>query len=90
MNGMISRKVVVTNPQGMHARPADMFVKTANRFQSEIAVIKGNERVDGKSILGILTLAATEGTELSLEANGSDAEAALDALVELFGHRFDE
>jgi phosphocarrier protein HPr len=91
MNGPnLCRKVVVTNPQGMHARPADLFVKTANRFEAEITVVKGSERVDGKSILGLLTLAATEGTELSLEANGREAEAALDALAQLIGQNFAE
>ncbi|HEY5314922.1 MAG TPA: HPr family phosphocarrier protein [Pirellulales bacterium] len=84
------RKVTITNPQGMHARPADMFVKLANRFTSDIVIIKGSERVDGKSILGLLTLAATEGTELCLEADGPDAEAALAALAELVAQNFAE
>jgi phosphocarrier protein HPr len=86
----LCRTVVVTNPQGMHARPADLFVKTANRFDAEITVAKGNERVDGKSILGLLTLAATEGTELSIEADGLQAEAALEALAQLVGQNFAE
>jgi phosphotransferase system HPr (HPr) family protein len=84
------RNVTITNPQGMHARPADMFVKLANRFASNIVIVKGSERVDGKSILGLLTLAATEGTELSLEADGPDAEAALTALAELVAQNFAE
>jgi phosphotransferase system HPr (HPr) family protein len=86
----LSRTVVVTNPQGVHARPADLIVKLASRFASDIAIVKGRERVDAKSILGILTLAATEGTELSLEADGPDAEQALDALAELVGQNFAE
>lgn len=77
------RHFAVTSPQGFHARPADLFVKLASKFQSRIELIKGSERVDGKSILAILTLAATEGTELTIEASGSDADAAADALLDL-------
>jgi phosphocarrier protein HPr len=84
------RTVVIRNQQGMHARPADMFVKRAVQFQSNIEVIKDNERVDGKSILAILMLAAVAGTELRLEASGDDAEAALDALEELVNQGFGE
>jgi phosphotransferase system HPr (HPr) family protein len=86
----LTRTVVVINPQGLHARPADMFVKTALRFQSKIEVVKDSERVDGKSILSMLTLAAMEGTKLSLEATGADAQQALDALAELFVKQFAE
>jgi len=84
------RTVVVTNPQGLHARPADMFVKLAGQYQSKIEVVKDRERVDGKSILNILTLAAVEGTELQIEATGCDAEAALDALADLVARNFPE
>ena len=84
----VSRKVVVTNPQGLHARPADQFVKLASRFASRVELVKGSERVDGKSILSLLTLAATEGTQLSIEATGSDAEQALEALADLVAHNF--
>jgi phosphotransferase system HPr (HPr) family protein len=86
----VNRTVVVTNPQGLHARPADVFVKLASRYQAKIEVIKDGERVDGKSILAILTLAAVEGTQLAIEATGPDAEAALDALSELVLRDFDE
>ncbi len=85
-----SRTVVVGNPQGLHARPADMFVKLASRYQSTIVVIKDGERVDGKSILAILTLAAMQGTQLRIEATGPDAEDALTALAELVLRDFDE
>ncbi len=85
-----ARSVIVTNPQGLHARPADLFVKTALRFQARIEVIKDGERVDGKSILAILTLGAPEGTQLVIEATGQDAATALDALVELVEHDFHE
>ena len=84
------RTVVVTNPQGLHARPADMFVKVAIKYQAKVEVVTDSERIDGKSILSILTLAATEGTVLRLEACGPDAEAALDELVELIANNFGE
>jgi phosphotransferase system HPr (HPr) family protein len=86
----VVRTVVVGNPQGLHARPADLFVKVAIRFPCEIEVIKGSQRVNGKSILDIMTLGAEQGTELSLEAVGPDAQAALDALAELFARNFAE
>ena len=83
------RRVVVNNPQGLHARPADLFVKTASRFASRVNVNKiDGEVVDGKSILSILTLAAVQGTELVIQADGLDAEAAADALVVLFEDDF--
>ena len=81
---------MIRNQQGLHVRPADMFVKRAVQFQSTIEVIKDNERVDGKSILAILMLAAVAGTELQLEATGDDAAAALDSLEELVNQSFDE
>jgi phosphocarrier protein len=86
----VTRTVVVSFPNGMHARPAEVFVKTALQYQSRIEVIKDGRRVDGKSILNILTLNAGQGTALSLEATGPDAQAALDALSELFNRNFDE
>lgn len=84
------RNVIITNPQGLHARPADMFVKVAIKYQAKVEVVKDSERIDGKSILAILTLAATEGTQLRLEACGPDAEAALDELVALIADDFGE
>jgi phosphocarrier protein len=86
----VTRTVVVSNPQGLHARPAEVFVKTASQYQAKVEVIKEGYRVDGKSILNILTLAAVQGTQLSLEATGPDAQAALQALSDLFARSFDE
>jgi phosphotransferase system HPr (HPr) family protein len=86
----VSRRVVVTNPQGLHARPADLFVKTASRFAAKVEVVKGHERVDGKSILAILTLASVQGTELVIEATGQDAQAAVDALAQLVAQNFSD
>jgi phosphocarrier protein HPr len=88
--GTLTRVVVVTNPQGLHARPADAFVKLASQYESRIEIIRDGERVDGKSILAILTLAAVEGTQLQIEATGPDAQAALDALSELVRLNFAE
>jgi phosphocarrier protein len=85
-----TRTVTVNNPQGLHARPADLFVRTALRFAAKIEVIKEGYRVDGKSMLSVLTLAAPQGTELVIEASGPDAVEAVSALVELIMHGFHE
>ena len=71
------KKVIVKNKQGLHARPAAMFVQVANRFEANITVSRDEERVNGKSIMGILMLGAEQGSEIILEAEGKDAEAAL-------------
>ena len=84
----VTRIVTVTNPQGLHARPAFLFAQLASKYESAISIVKDAERVDGKSILSILTLAVERGTPLSLEADGPDAEAALEALAELIEHDF--
>jgi phosphocarrier protein HPr len=75
--------VVVTNPQGFHMRPMAAFAQLAARYQSDVAVRREDVRVNGKSILDLMRLAAEQGTELTVEADGADAEAALDALVAL-------
>ena len=77
------KTVVISNPQGLHARPAELFARLALQFESEIEVIRDSHRVDAKSILHVLTLGAAQGTELTLFAQGSDAEAALVALARL-------
>jgi len=86
----IQRTVRVINPQGLHARPADLLVRCADGFESKILVNKGSEQVDCRSILSLLTLGATEGTELKLTAQGHDAENALAAISELFELGFHE
>lgn len=78
-----STTVTINNPQGLHMRPAYLFVSTASRFECKIEVIKDDIRIDGKSVLDILTLGATQGTQVLLEATGSDAEFAIVALEEL-------
>jgi len=85
-----TRIVTVVNPQGVHARPADLFVRIASRYTASIHVRKGREQVDGKSILGILTLAAEQGSQLTIGATGPDADEALMALAELVEDGFHE
>jgi phosphotransferase system HPr (HPr) family protein len=84
MNGEpLRHKVVITNPQGFHMRPLTAFVELARKFQSDVFVCKDSQRSDGKSPLELMTLGAEQGTELILEVSGSDAPAALEALVKL-------
>jgi phosphocarrier protein HPr len=85
-----SQTVTVLNRLGLHMRPADLLVRTANRFQSQIEIEKDGQAVDCKSILGILTLAAVQGTQLNLRAQGNDAAEAVQALSELFAQSFHE
>jgi len=77
---VIKKKVVVNNKQGLHARPAALFVQVANKFDSRITVRRGDEAVNGKSIMGILMLGAEKGSAISIEADGEDAS---DAVLEL-------
>ena len=77
---IIKKKIKIRNPQGLHARPASIFVKIANRFESEVTVKKGSEAVNGKSIMGLMTLAANQGSTLELEVSGRDAEQAMTEL----------
>jgi phosphocarrier protein HPr len=86
----LTRTVVVRNPQGLHARPADLLVRLASKFESTISIGADGEAVDCKSILSLLTLGAAQGTALSLTAEGSDAAAALESIGELFEAGFDE
>jgi phosphocarrier protein HPr len=79
----VSRVVVIQNEQGLHARPAEMFARTALKFESRITVIRGDRRVDGKSIIDLLTMGATQGTELTVEAEGNDATEAVETLAKL-------
>ncbi len=82
--------VTIQNRLGLHARPAMAFVDVANGFQSDIRVNKGQQDVDGKSIMQMMMLAATQGTQLIVRAKGGDADAALTALAELVNRKFDE
>lgn len=89
-NTSLSREFVVTNKLGVHARPAALFVKTANRFDCEIFVEKDGETVNGKSIMGIMMLAAGPGSRLQVHARGQDAAQALLELEALVKRKFDE
>lgn len=86
----VHKDVVIENRNGLHARPAALFVKTANRFQAEIWIEKEGERVNGKSIMGLMMLAAGKGSLLRLMAEGEDAEELVQALEELIKSRFGE
>ncbi len=87
---MLDKTVTIRNKLGLHARAAVKFVNLANRFSASVKIVKGSDEIDGKSILGILTLAATQGTSIRLLVAGKDEEAAMAALVELIANRFDE
>lgn len=87
---MIEQSVTVRNQPGIHARPAAQFVKKAGEFRSEIFVSNGDLTVNGKSIMGVLMLAAEEGAQLRIAATGPDEEAAVAALVHLIASKFGE
>ena len=87
---MTERIVTIRNRAGMHARPAALLVKTASAFQAQIFIEKDGERVNGKSIMGVITLGATYNSPLTVIADGPDEAAALDALERLFENRFEE
>jgi phosphocarrier protein HPr len=84
------RKAVICNRRGLHARAAAKFVKLAFEFTSEITVAKGESAVSGRSIMGLMMLAAGPGTEIELAATGPDAQRAVDALTALVTGGFDE
>ena len=87
---MTEKRVTITNRAGIHARPAAMLVQTANQFSSDIYFEKDSERINGKSIMGIITLGATYESELSIVAEGEDEAEAVDALSKLFENKFQE
>lgn len=82
----IKKLLLIRNHQGLHARPAALFVQVANRFESSIRVRKGRREVDGKSIMGILTLAAGRGSVIEVRIEGIDANEALHALQQIVSH----
>jgi phosphocarrier protein HPr len=87
---VIERDVAIRNRLGLHARAAAKFVQTASRFQSEIKIRKNGEEVDGKSILGLLLLAASQGTRITIAVYGEDEAAAFAAVEDLIARSFDE
>jgi phosphocarrier protein HPr len=85
-----ARTVEIVNKRGLHARASAKFVKCASTFEAEVRVSKDGHTVDARSIMGLMMLAAGPGCCIEIEAEGAEAEAALDALVELVTNRFDE
>lgn len=86
----ITREIVILNRYGLHARPAALFVKTSNRYKCEVWVEKDGEEVNGKSIMGLMMLAAGNGSKLKVSATGPDAEKFLTEVEELVAKRFHE
>lgn len=87
---MIDKELQIINKLGLHARAAAKFVSTANRFASDIQVERNGQQVNGKSIMGVMMLAASQGTVITLHIRGDDAQAAWDALQALVADRFGE
>jgi len=87
---MPKTEITVKNKLGIHARPAAQFVKTASQFEAQITVCKDDEEIDGKSIMGLMMLAAGNGTVLEVSAEGSDADDALSAISTLVDNNFNE
>ncbi len=86
----LTKELTIVNKSGIHARPAAMFVKIANRFGSDIFVEKDGEKINGKSIMGLMMLAAGPGSKVTLHVKGNDATAAIAELEALVQRKFDE
>mgnify|MGYP001553199604 FL=1 len=87
---MAERTVTIVNKNGVHARPAAEIVKTAGKFASNVTIVRDDLEVNGKSIMGVMMLAAECGSEITLRATGPDADAAVDALAQLVAAKFGE
>ena len=87
---MIEQDLAITNKLGLHARAAAKVVSVASRYSCSIQVIHGERRIDAKSIMGLMMLAATQGTRLTLVVEGEDSQQAVNRIVELFSDRFGE
>ena len=85
---MIKQNITIINKLGLHARAASKLVNCANQFESEVFIERNGNRVNAKSIMGVMMLAASKGVELELEVDGSDEQPCHQALVELIGNRF--
>jgi phosphotransferase system HPr (HPr) family protein len=83
---IVKKKLIVKNKQGLHARPAALFVQIANKFDARITVKRNKEEVNGKSIMGILTLGAERGSSITIEADGDDAHLAILELEKIVGN----
>ena len=89
-NGTVRRPVTILNSRGLHARAAAKFAKTVGAYDAQVTVSKGGQTVSGLSIMGLMMLAATPGSDVDLIADGPDADAVIEALVALIADRFDE
>jgi phosphocarrier protein HPr len=89
-SGAVSRELPIINKRGLHARASAKFVQMVERFNAEVWVTKGSETVGGTSIMGLMMLAAGPGTSIVVSAIGPDAQAAIDAITELVGSKFNE
>ncbi len=87
---MIEKKLVIQNKLGLHARPAALLVETASKYEADVFILKNGFKVNGKSIMGVLMLAAEMGSELTIQARGKDAGEAIQALIDLFKKKFYE
>lgn len=87
---MVKKDFTILNKLGIHARPAAQFVKIANRFQADIFVERDGEEIDGKSIMGVMMLAAGHGSVITVTAEGTDENAAIDAIGDLIERKFEE
>jgi phosphocarrier protein len=87
---LVKKELLITNKLGIHARPAAMFVKTANRFACDVFVEKDGETINGKSIMGLMMLAAGPGSRIIVHASGPNAAEAIAALEEVVKRKFDE
>lgn len=87
---MVKEKVTIVNKTGLHARPATALVKLAGKYESDFFIYRDGYRINGKSILGVMTLAAEEGAELELELDGPDEKQAAQAIIDLIENGFEE
>ena len=87
---MFQQNVTVKNKTGLHARPAALFVQTANKFRSEVFIEKEGKKVNAKSIMGVMSLAVSQGTKITVSAQGNDEKETVEKLVELIESKFGE
>ena len=90
MSQSFEKDITIMNKLGIHARPAAMIVRLANKFKSDIYITKDSMEVSGKSIMGVMTLAANRGSKIKIRAEGADAQEAISELVALFKNKFGE
>lgn len=87
---MVEKTIIITNPAGLHARPAALFVQTAGKFTSNVWIKKGIKKVNAKSIMGLMSLAVSQGTEVVIGAEGEDEEKVINELIDLVTTGFEE